>query len=261
MFDWDTLVPGVWRLGRSTLAFRAPDCHDKDERSRGHAREALELVRREVAANRPAVLWGAYLPEFAIAVGADDDHFHVESLRRSIGQDQPPIAADQLVAPGGVYVLAFPTVMAMPQELADRDAIIGAIEAMSWRIMDPKYASSDAAYELWISELQTNQAEPMGLAYNAQCWADARRLAERFVDRLAGRIKVVASKLTAAHGHLARCADALERVAKLFPFPAPGKPMSADTRHSAIEALRTARTADIDALVALRETATAWPTQ
>src|SRR6187551_389592 len=66
-FDWNTLLPGIWRLGRSTAVFQAPECHNEKHHNKGtreHCRAALRFAAHEWAVGRPSVLWGAYVPEF-----------------------------------------------------------------------------------------------------------------------------------------------------------------------------------------------------
>ena len=85
-FDWNTLLPGIWRLGRSTAVFQAPECHDEKHHNKGtreHCRAALRFAAHEWAVGRPSVLWGAYVPEFAIVTNIiDGQAFEVDSYRR-----------------------------------------------------------------------------------------------------------------------------------------------------------------------------------
>jgi hypothetical protein len=96
-------------------------------------------------------------------------------------------------------------------------------------------------------------------AYNAHCWADARRLAATFVDRVAGRNDSI-TPLRAAHAALGATADALEQVATLFPFPPATKDApDAKVRKDASEALKSAHRADAEALKQLSAAIDAWP--
>src|SRR5256886_6900685 len=117
-FPWGSLLPGVHRLGRSTVAFHAPECHGGEwtnARTRGHCAAAFEFARREIEAGRPCVIWGAYIPEFAIAAGVEGDRYRVDSFKKCRSEPQPPIRLDELDAPGGLYVLGFRTAMKLPR--------------------------------------------------------------------------------------------------------------------------------------------------
>src|SRR2546426_6610764 len=66
-FDWGALLPGVWRLGRATSVFQV-GCWTKPKESeavREQFRQAHAMARREGAAGRPCVMWGAYGAEVA----------------------------------------------------------------------------------------------------------------------------------------------------------------------------------------------------
>jgi hypothetical protein len=261
-FDWSTLQPGVWRLGRSTAAFHAPEGHEKGNRSdrtTAHCRAAFEIARREVEAGRPCVVWGAYMPEFAIAIGiTDDDAYEIESFKRMMNEPQPPVKFDEVEAAGGPYVLAFPTPTSIPRAQADRDSVADAAGALARGDVRDGYGHGSAAYDAWIGALKGNTAEPFGNAYNAQCWADARQLAARFVDRLAGRNAAAADPLARAHGALVRAADALKVLAQRFPFPGQPDQLTQANRDAAVEALRAAQAADADAAAALAEASRKW---
>jgi hypothetical protein len=262
MLPWDSLPIGVRRLGRSTLVYTGSECHAgewKNERTRRHCAEAFELVRREIDAGRPCVIWGAYIPEAAVCIGYEGDHYLVDSCRRHTGQQQPPIRFDELDAPGGLYVLAFPTETRMPQESADREAIWDAVNAMSWQMYEgDDWSAGAAAYDRWARSLvERKDVIPFGNAYNAQCWAEARQCAERYVERVAARTLHV-PLLREAQRAFKRSADALEGVAKLFPFPGNVNDLSDANRRAAAEALRDAKVGDVAALAALQNALTDW---
>jgi hypothetical protein len=261
MFPWDSLLMGVRRLGRSTLVFTGSECHSgkwKNERTRAHCAAAFNLARREIDAGRPCVIWGAYIPECAVCNGYEGESYLVDSFKKCHNEPQPPMRFDELDAPGGLYVLAFPTATRMPQESADRDAIWDAINAMSWKMIEEDWSSGAAAYDRWAASLRERpDVIPFGNAYNAQCWAEARRLAERYVDRVATRNPHV-SGLRRAHAALKRSADALQRVGEIFPFPGKADDLNEKNRREATDVLAAARAADVDALAALETAMQTW---
>lgn len=262
-FEWDTLDRGAWRLGRSTLRFYAMESHEKGRRSDrtvGHCRAAMNIARREIEGERPCVLWGAYVPEFAIATGITaDDAYEVQSFRAMMNEPQPPVKFDEIEAPGGPYVLGFPTALPVAREQADRDSISDAARIISRSEQRDDYSHGVAAYDTWIEAMKGEDVIPLGNAYNAQCWHDARHLAGRFVDRLAGRNAVVAEPLARAHGALVRAAEALKVLAQRFPFPGHADQLTPANRTAATDALHAAQSADRDAAAALAEAIAQWP--
>jgi hypothetical protein len=261
MLPWDSLLIGVRRLGRSTLVYTGNECHSgawKNERTRAHCAAAFDFARREIDAGRPCVIWGAYIPECAICVGYEGESYLVDSFKKCRNQPQPPIRFDELDAPGGLYMLAFPTATKMPQESADRDAIWDAANAMSWEMFDADWSSGAAAYDRWANALRTrSDVIPFGNGYNAQCWEEARRLAATFVDRVATRNPHVRA-LRDAHAGFRRSAEALKKVAELFPFPAAKEDLNDAKRQAGADALLDAKEGDLRALDSLRQAMRNW---
>ena len=257
VFNWSDLEGGVQYLGRSTLAFHGYECHGEghaDDRTRAHCREAFEIARREIEAGRPCVMWGAYVPEFAVAVGVENDSYLVSSFKQCVGEDQPPIACEEVDAPGGPYVLAFPTPTAKSPPSGDHHAVVNALKFLRRPVWGP-YRYGVAAYDAWIAALDSGKAHPFGNAYNAQCYAEGRALARDFLRRVAGRNAAVAGALDRAVAAYAGAADALKRFAGLFPFP-PGEQMNdAGTRAEGVEALKQAKAEEARAVEALAEAA------
>jgi hypothetical protein len=262
MFDWGMLDHGVNVLGRSTLVFGCSDCYTGDrrnDRTRAHCREAYDLVARETAAGRPCVLWGVYVPEFGVAVGVEDDAFHVKTFREVTGEPQPPVPYDTLDAPGGPYVMAFPTATDLSCNTlhGERFAIGHAVQLLEARSPFKQYGFGLRAYERWIAALEVNRADMFGNAYNAQCWAEAKRSAHAFLPRVAARHPDAAPALERATAHYAVVAEAMNRVATLFPFPPRGEIEDAAKRVEAAERLAVARDAEALAFEALVEAAEA----
>jgi hypothetical protein len=129
---------------------------------------------------------------------------------------------------------------------------------MGWEMIEDDWSAGASAYERWAASLRQRPGViPFGNAYNAQCWAEARRLAERFVERVAARNEHV-PLLRDAHAALKRCADALQQVAKAFPFPGKEQDLSETAARQAADALREAKAGDVDAIAALRSALASW---
>jgi hypothetical protein len=258
MFDWGMLDSGIHALGRSTLTFGSGDCHTGkfiNQRTTAHCREAFELTRREVDAGRPVVLWGAYVPEFVVAYGVREDSYIVRSWKPDIGEEDTPIPFDQIDAPGGPYVMAFPTPTdpKLNQRFADNWAIRNAIRLLTAPSLFQTHSTGLAAYGTWITALESGSCHPFGLAYNSQCWAEAKAFARGFIPRVAERNPAAAGPLGTAAEQFSKTELALIELAKLFPFPPASEEVSPEQRDHAIAALRAGHAAETDAVAALRE--------
>jgi hypothetical protein len=215
--DWAQLSRGAHALGRATVEFRAPDCAAsgaaRDEACRG----AYELVRRELLAQRPCVLWGTYLPEFGVAIGVEDGAYLVKSFKGVIGEAQPPIPYDRTETPGGIYVLGFPAEVEFGELQRDLEAILLALRFWS-RPAYGLYRYGADAYDLWIEALRARRADRFGCAYNAACYAEGRRFAQLFLERMSTRRTLAADLLRKAAESYREAAGAMQQITDVFPF-------------------------------------------
>ena len=266
-FDWGRLLPGVRGLGRSTLVFSGAHCaceleeakEDHKKRVREELRTVYDLVSREIEAGRPCVIWGTYAPEFGIAVGVEDDKYLVAGEKSDAAEPQPPIPFDGLVSPGGTYVLAFPSPVRVVRVDADRNAVSHALDMLNYRSSNRDFGTGQA-YDTWIAALEAEKAEVFGNSFNTQCWAEAKRFARDFVQRLAKRNRPVAAPLNDAAAAYARVAEAMEKVARLFPIDDPEEHVKDRAiRTEAMNALRVAKGAEARAAEALAQAAAKWP--
>lgn len=266
--EWARLEHGVRLLGRSVQRFSSGECpaepdHDRRE---AHCWCAFKIARREVEANRPCVLYGAYGPEFAIVYGVKGESYLVRSFRELRGEDQPPVTYDELQNPGGTYVLAFPTPTSFEQPVADRYALANAVRMFRRESFGSPCKFGVDAYELWMEELQQRRARVLGNSYNAHCYAEGRRWAFEFLRRVAERNPSRADQLGLAIEAYGTAAAACARLTELFPYQAlEGADETAvvadgDAIRSAVEALRVARDAESMAIEVLaRIAAEDWP--
>jgi hypothetical protein len=262
--DWERLNWGVRGLGRGTHTFYTGQCHtDKSisDLTKSHCRAAFEFARREIGEGRPCVLWGAYTPDCAVVVGVQGDSYIVRSYREALKLEQPPVRFDELDAPGGIYVLAFPTTTDLGQARPDEMAVYNAVSVLS-RPADARRTYGAAAYRAWVEELQGKQALKWGNAYNAVCYAEGRRFAGDFVARVAKRNAFAAEPLGQASEHYGRAAEAMKRLAELFPFHGPEEGTVTDEQEIAqgVDALRMAEEHETKAGALLAEVARMdWP--
>ena len=111
VFSWHELAQGITLLGRSTRSEfglypgKEPAQMEALDRAR---RDLLEFVRHETAAGNPVVVWGTYVPEFGVTTAVKDDRYIVSTFREMTGEEEPPLAHDELHDLGIVYGLSFP---------------------------------------------------------------------------------------------------------------------------------------------------------
>jgi hypothetical protein len=256
MLSWDALSQGVRYLGRTAKLYYGGQCHCegfKTDLTREHCSTAFELAKSEISAGRPCVMWGAYVPEFAAAVGYQGDSYIVKSFRECMNQDQPPIPFDEIDAPGGAYLLSFPNATNLSPLHADKYAASRAVEM--WHTPGRTYAYGEAAYDSWIEALEARRADAGGNSYSAACYAEGRRFARDFYGRLAMRHAFADEKMELASRRYGHAADAMDEVAKLFPFSgAFGKPVDDDAAiKQAIPLLRDAQEAESQAVIHLTQ--------
>jgi hypothetical protein len=263
-FNWGSLLPGVHALGRSTLVYH-DTCFEpprESERVRQSHLEAFNVARREIEAGRPCVIWGAYIPEFAAAYGVTEDAYLVSSFKSCTGEAEPPVGFNDLDAPGGPYVLAFPVPAGVPQREADRRAVCAAVARFQDPSPGPLYRYGAAAYDCWIEELEGRRADAGGNSYNAACYAEGRLFARDFIRRIAARNSFVADELELAAKDYSVAAEAMSSVESLFPFPGRWGSVIDDDEAitSATHALRDAQEAETRAVGRLEQVAQMeWP--
>jgi len=254
MLDWSRLSRGVHSLGRATMEFNSPCCEVSGTAREDSCRAAFELVRNELLAGRPCVLWGTYVPEFGVAVGIEGEAYQVKTFKEVLQQEQPAIPYNETEPPGGVYVLGFPAEAEYGELQRDLAAILEALRQWS----RPAYGQNrfgTEAYDVWIEALRAKRANRFGCGYNAACYAEGRRFAQQFFERMSTRRPLAANLLTQAAESYREAADTMDRVSEVFPFSHDDEgPITADAKiGQAAELLADARAAEAQAMAFLTE--------
>ncbi len=258
--EWADLSTGIPALGRSILSFVSKDCYTegaRNDRTRAHAQEAFELAGREAQAGRPCVVWGLGVPEFGVVRGIDDDHY----LCVEGGPTPQRVCWDAIDAPGGPYVLAFPTPVAFSEERDfDREAVRRGVMMLTRPDYRNNMCCGIGAYDYWISELTEGHAVTWPNSYNSQCWSEARKLAAEFLGRLADRHPAVTS-LRSAHSAFETVSQRLSEIADLFPFTMKfeAEPITDPaTIRKATASLQEAKASELQAIDFLTEALSQW---
>jgi hypothetical protein len=261
--DWDALCRGVRSLGRATELYHAGEFHNRktiNDRTREQCRMAFELARREIQAGRPCVILGAYIAEFAICIGVVGDSYIVKSYKEHWGGEQTPVKYDETDCPAGAYTLAFPAPVHFRLRMRDRDAIVNAAKFFNHRSYPYRYGAE--GYDLWMQSLMAKRAGAFGNAFNAQCYAELKGFARDYVAGLAERNQLCTDELEKAAVEYAKTADAMKRVAQIFPSIDWTDAKVEDERaiNDAVEALKVAKTSEVKAIEYLEQAAVAdWP--
>jgi hypothetical protein len=256
--DWPQLSRGAHALGRATLEFRAPDFEPSGSHRDECARAAFEIVKRELRAGRPCVLWGTYLPEFGVVVGTRGDAYLVKSFKEVLDEAQPPIPYNRTEPCGGIYVLGFPAAISVASPHAglfrDLETILLAIRFWTRPPHGPYRYGADA-YDAWITALQAGRADRFGCGYNAACYAEGRRFAQQFFERMSTRRPLAADLLHQAAASYRLATEATAQVSNVFPFTHEVQGPITDKARSvqAVALLTQARAAENQAIAHLAE--------
>ena len=258
MLNWANLKNGVNCLGWAALDFMTCECHVEghiNELTKAHAKTAFELATREVKANRPCVIWGTYVPEFGVVVGVEKDSYIVKSFKEVTGEPQPPIKYDDVKAPGGIYLLAFPNPRTKSGPMADHYAIDNAVLTFNYSFGDIAFGGK--AYDKWMEELKAKKADAFGISYNTACYAEGRKFARVFLERLAKRNNSVSADLTRASELYGKASDAMEKMTRLFPFPGKSGVVVDDEKiiNEAVENLKISKDSECKAMEILARVA------
>jgi hypothetical protein len=168
-------------------------------------------------AGRPCVVWGTYAPEFGVAVGIRGEAYLVKSFKEIVNEDQPPIPYHRTEPPGGVYALGFPAGAEYGELQRDLEAILEALRLWS----RPAYGLhhyGPSGYDVWIEALRSRRADRFGCGYNAACYAEGRRFAQQFFERMSTRRPLAANLLRQAAESYGKAATSMGHLSEVFPF-------------------------------------------
>ena len=125
--------------------------------------------------------------------------------------------------------------------------------APGWGGDPAEFADGLAGYDLWIKSIESGRADGHGMGFNAQVFAELRRMAVGFLKEAAKSLKMQAEFKDAIRQYEV-VASSLGSVADLFPLPADPEHMKDDDRcRAALDHLRTARCAEAAGLKHLQE--------
>jgi DNA-binding transcriptional ArsR family regulator len=265
---WDDITAATSVLGYKVKAW----CSDKGfpETEGGplsaydheRAKKVFGMIKKEIDADRPVVLWGLPIPEYGIVKGYKGDSYLVSTYRRATGQPDDPIRFDALQAPGCMHFVTFKE--AVKGEPDDREAIRRAVKVAQGKWAHPRYEAGPPAYEEWAKVLESGEEREdvliyHGHSYVVECYAEGHRMAARFIERLAKRhaSEPNGKHLSEAAKEYGEASKAMDALQKLFPFSFKGT-FPADKRNKGAALLRSARPHEEAAIVHMKRALEAW---
>jgi len=265
---WQEIAQGTeslgWRLDHYTDVEVSPAAPGKPTAAEYARLERLfERVKREIdTRDRPVVLWGPPIPEYAIVNGYDGTTYLVSTYRRITGQPDNPVPFAELQAPGCLDAYFFREPVKVNKAAVDRAALDRAVRFASAAVpVHHQYVGGPAAFEEWARVLETvpeKQQNYMGNSYVGACLWEAREVAAKFLTRVAkGRPASVAEPLLAAAKTYGEGAKLLKTFKELFPFK-PQAPMPEVARRQGAALLRQVKPLEEAAIQQMRKALAAW---
>ncbi len=251
---WQMIYEATTDLGYVVEPFVIRDGFVLDEDRRPtpesvvNAKKQFDAVRKEVDADRPAVLWGLVIPEYGIVNGIRGEDYLVSTYRSLTGQPDDPVHYTGLTAPGGLIALRF-------TEPVEKDPAAVAADALrrGYRLATgdvpkvPEYAMGLEAYDVLAANLT---AEPHdensyhGYNYTIACLQESKGAVAGYLRRidhvLEPDLSGVAEQYDKAYGLTRECHE-------MFPYAFRGELDRAKCERSA-ELLAEAKKAETEAL-------------
>jgi DNA-binding transcriptional ArsR family regulator len=238
---WGEIHEGTQSLGWSIESWSDegsyPEGEEPGPQELERARRLHALVRAEIMEDRPAVVWGLYIPEYGIVNGVRGSSYIVSTFKRLTGQPEEPIPYFDLRAPGCLDALFFKAPIRVDASEADRKAIERAVRfARGSTPALERYANGPGAWDEWADVLENRAEEGLynGNSYAAACYHEARAVAAEFLGRVAKRQDRPQSE------HLLKAAESyreieglMKRFTELFPFAMEGDMITGKRREGA----------------------------
>lgn len=258
--DWNKLASGLCALGRTTITFISMDCYsegNQNKLTKAHAKTVFDLASEEINAGRPCVVWGLGVPEFGVVRGIEDEEY----LCVKGGPTPDRIRWDEIDAPGGPYILAFPTPRSENSDWnMERESIRCAVMMLNRLDYTPKMQCGLNAYDFWCEQLDEENAIMWSNSYNAQCWSETRHFAAEFIGRIAKNNSEI-NPLKEAHNYFLAIAEQMKEISEMFPFTMKfekEKIIDRETITRAIGYLEIAKANEVKAVFSLKKALSIW---
>jgi len=254
LFDWHYRFSRVFdRLGylfglhyteRADLLFGA------------RQKNAMDVVVRNVDAERPLVGWNLGVPDFFVVSGYDIEALDLLASGPPTNGDEArfPISEWGSTGPQSLALLEFGEKFQVdPAESASRALREAARHARDRENHVPEHENGLAAYDLWARAVRSGAGDAHSNAFCAHALAHARSAAARYLRRTLDLFPVERrGALSDAANHYAEVAERLRAVADAFPFPPSGPADRAvPRRRQAADAIVAAQKREAQGVAAL----------
>ncbi len=266
---WETIHKGTKDIGYEIICYDVEGGYPMKEgeptpEDIARAKKLFETVKREIDADKPAVLWGLPIPEYGIVNGYRGNSY-ITSTYRSLmepGKPEEPVLYYELQAPGNLYAIFFKESIEVDAEDAHRKALERALRFAQGKIpVHERYATGPDAYSVWADALESAplaQASYHGNSYVAVCLWEAREMASEFLLRTARSHDGIRSehllKASKSYGEAAR---QLKEFTEVFPFSVAGE-MPMEKRLRGAEILKRVKNIEGVAVEHLRKALENW---
>jgi hypothetical protein len=143
-----------------------------------NAKKQFDLIKKEVDADNPVVLWGIPVPEYGIVNGYKDEDYIVSTYRPLIGQPESQIHYNALMAPGGLMFKKFREPIAVNKNYAVLETIKRGYELGKGNVPHlGEYVVGPTAYDVLVKNLTEEEMDENsyhGTAYIMACLTEAK---------------------------------------------------------------------------------------
>jgi len=219
--------------------------------------DVLDTIHRSIDKGVPVIIWDLFHAEFGLVYGYDDNQQQLHALDKL---KEAPLAYDQLgkgktseigliaiTEPNGIdRLIALSSMLDMILEHGNTTESI--------KHGDGELTKGLAAYDAWIEAYRGDRVVPFFNAYNVAVYSELRQFAVQFLRGLKEEFKDRDwSCLCDALRHYEKVAEALQGLARLFPFPEGGNPKDTQNIDKAVQLLQEAKRAEAEGLLALEQ--------
>ena len=215
-----------------------------------NAKKQFDLIKKEVDADNPVVLWGIPMPEYGIVNGYEDENYVVSTYRPLINQPDTPIHYTGLMAPGGLMFIKFMEPIALDAEKVVLDTIRRGYKLGSGNVPHlGEYVVGPQAYDVLVNNLTNEKMDENsyhGTAYTFSCLTEAKKAVSEYLMQSDQFVKL---DLTVVANLYSDLAEVLEKCRQEFPM-GPGE-MVKEKCEKAASWLVEAKKLELDALTEL----------
>ncbi len=215
---------------------------------------AWEHIKRAIGAGLPCYGWEMDIPEFYVINGYSDTEYLYNGCTTGDATARRPWDQLGLRDTGMLEVYSVESGQAATPRTVVKEALQFALEHATspakW--IFAQYKSGLAGYDNWLTAINAEQPNLMGLAYNAAVWHECRHYAVEFLQEAREKIGGnLAPLLKEAEQHYADVAEKLAELKALYPFPAQAETISHCHTQQAANHLIRARNAEARGLQSL----------